>query len=114
MAWNPMFYSRIYKWNSYSLRNFVNSYSKLTKKQNIQMYNQIYFVAIIKFDGACVMVNAAAHKHKIWSKWFNILEYYFIIPTLISISYKLKWTHCVWRQKSNTWNISFSTNAIDF
>ena len=39
--------------------------SKLTKKQNIQMYNQIYFVAIIKFDGACVIVNAAAHKHKI-------------------------------------------------
>ena len=29
------------------------------------MYNQIYFVAIIKFDGACVIVNAAAHKHKI-------------------------------------------------
>ena len=78
----------------------------MTKKQNIQMYNQIYFVAIIKFDGACVMVNAAAHKHEIWSKWFNILEYYFIIPTLISISYKLKWI-AKWQKKSDIWNISF-------
>ena len=30
--------------------------------------NKYYFVAVIKFDGACVMVNAAAHKYKIWSK----------------------------------------------
>ena len=27
--------------------------------------NKYHFVAVIKFDGACVMVNAAAHKYKI-------------------------------------------------
>ena len=37
-------------------------------KQLRSEINKYHFVAVIKFDGACVMVNAAEHKCKIWSK----------------------------------------------